>query len=229
VLDNKRAGQQGSISGSMRTPNVDRSATRFRGHPRAGAYRFICVRKRSPPSRFEPYRSTALRALVIADGISDTHFKHGVSWDPRVTGAGQVRCWLTNAASASLSVCHAWPPTIDVIRDRADKPVRSRGPRLIPLDQRSAACRRPQRSAGPVRTRPTRHDTPSAVTSSHDQRTGWPAARPAQADREVLIRQSLPTFLSGASLEQARLPGPHVCWHWRRARNRCRHQPAPER
>jgi hypothetical protein len=37
-----------------------RSATRFRGHPRAGAYRFICVRKCSPPSRFEPYRSSPL-------------------------------------------------------------------------------------------------------------------------------------------------------------------------
>ena len=62
----KRAGQQGSISGSMRTPNVDGRQPGSEGIPRAGAYRFICVRKRSPPSRFEPYRSTSRERRIRA-------------------------------------------------------------------------------------------------------------------------------------------------------------------
>ena len=66
VLDNK--GEHLRIDADSKRR---RSATRFRGHPRAGAYRFVCVRKRSPPSRFEPYRSTGRRASNQDPDVSD--------------------------------------------------------------------------------------------------------------------------------------------------------------
>jgi hypothetical protein len=117
-----------------------------------------------------------------------TRYSGWSSWDPRVTGAGLVRCWADERREV-----------------RGATPLSAR-PTISSVQETPAICRqgahRPNEPGCP-------HERSRPLTTS-----GRMACRKTGI-RKVLTRHSLPTFLSGASWSRLSFPGHTLYWHWR--------------
>ena len=201
VLDNK--GEHLRIDADSKRR---RSATRFRGHPRAGTYRFVCVRKRSLPSRFEPYRRRRCARFAPAVlGYRDRRLSNNVWRDfgamrPRVLCAGaghraraagvRVRAPVIRTRSPrTCTVTEAGGSTRRAVRPRHrlslihDPDHRPDVTGIHPAVHRHELATRGRQDPGNPHGRIRHEPSPSPPTSFWRRRHGRPAAassEPAQ-------------------------------------------------